>query len=259
MFSLQQQLYDNGGGNGQQQQQQQQQQSGVDVGVIGRPLRADAIPYDLSPQPSTQYYYGSTPVYLTTTQPHAYPQQPASMARMPSMSPLPLIMQTPPLHHSHHSHHQHHQHPPQQQLYARQVDLQHFGSYSAQRPSSHYGGYPSSTSMYRSSWDGGSNSSRFHDSASYSMRTHQYQPASRYHRMHEPPLISADGCIYQVAFFFSQGAGTENHVLFSSPPFPVQVHFKRAHRNFMLCDQAPRNILPGDFVKVRCRFVLVTR
>lgn len=30
----------------------------------------------------------------------------------------------------------------------------------------------------------------------------------------------------------------------------VQVHFKRAHRNFLLSPSAPRNILPGDFVKV---------
>ena len=29
-----------------------------------------------------------------------------------------------------------------------------------------------------------------------------------------------------------------------------QVHFKRAHRNFLLSPSAPRNILPGDFVKV---------
>jgi cell fate regulator YaaT (PSP1 superfamily) len=30
----------------------------------------------------------------------------------------------------------------------------------------------------------------------------------------------------------------------------LQVHFKRAHRNFLLSPSAPRNILPGDFVKV---------
>ena len=28
------------------------------------------------------------------------------------------------------------------------------------------------------------------------------------------------------------------------------MHFKRAHRNFLLSPSAPRNILPGDFVKV---------
>ena len=192
-------IYDNGQGNGhgngqaqQQQQQQQQQQLGVDVGVIGRPLRAEAMPYDLSPQPQgQQFYYGSTPVYFTT-QPQAYPQQQASMTRMPSLSPMPLVMQTQPLHHQ----------QQQQQQYPRQ-EMQQFGSYSSQRPSSQYGPYPSTTSMYRSSWDGGSsnNSSRFNDSSSYSMRTHQYQPASRYHRMQEPPLVSADGCIYQVRVF----------------------------------------------------------
>lgn len=29
-----------------------------------------------------------------------------------------------------------------------------------------------------------------------------------------------------------------------------QVHFKRAHRNFLLAPSAPRNLSPGDFVKV---------
>lgn len=30
----------------------------------------------------------------------------------------------------------------------------------------------------------------------------------------------------------------------------VQVQFKRAHKNFILAPSAPRNIIPGDFVKV---------
>ena len=49
--------------------------------------------------------------------------------------------------------------------------------------------------------------------------------ASRDQQRQQQPLISADGCIYQV-------------------------HFKRAHRNFLLGPSAPRNIVAGDFVKV---------
>jgi hypothetical protein len=30
----------------------------------------------------------------------------------------------------------------------------------------------------------------------------------------------------------------------------LQVQFKRAHKNFILAPSAPRNIIPGDFVKV---------
>lgn len=50
-------------------------------------------------------------------------------------------------------------------------------------------------------------------------------PRERERHAGQPELESADGYIYQV-------------------------HFKRAHRNFLLSPAAPRNIQPGDFVKV---------
>ena len=40
------------------------------------------------------------------------------------------------------------------------------------------------------------------------------------------------------------------HHLYMHFTYTKQVHFKRAHRNFLLSPSAPRNILPGDFVKV---------
>jgi hypothetical protein len=53
----------------------------------------------------------------------------------------------------------------------------------------------------------------------------EFQPRTPPRAFFPPQIESADGYIYQV-------------------------HFKRAHRNFILSYMAPRSIKPGDFVKV---------
>ena len=57
-----------------------------------------------------------------------------------------------------------------------------------------------------------------------------------------------DGYVYQVCEFTCSDCYMKMFI--PTSPSLRQVQFKRAHKNFILAPSAPRNIIPGDFVKV---------
>lgn len=195
-------------------QRNEQGQNGAPVGVIGRPavLRADAQPFNSGSLSMVDFssFTQEQPMYFAPQPPPPppYSQSITSMQRMPI--PAPLNMQNL----------QHQQNLQQQQMSygtsprygdSRTPPPQMYASYS---PTSSFRAPMASSPMSSmTQWDP---SSRYqNDGGNYQSN---YMPRQQ-RQQQAPPLVSADGHIYQV-------------------------HFKRAHRNFLLSPMVQPLLIP---------------